>query len=236
MTDIVGPAELRADLAQMIVTDLRGPASPSEQLPGVRTPVREWYLVGMLAPKGTIIDPSRSDGDDLHEENDEAGAPGPDDRPSKTVLFPSSAGMTFAVDFDCPEIVVTAAWGRYEKIPNPDPAAEGNHKSLWQRHPAGGPRRITLVEGDIVAKFPDRSQPEVIVRGRCRRADRCWLVTLFLVNEQLPTDRNIDERWIFQIELSAEAPNGAPVFVGRRSALTDSAREQDPELRHLGLL
>ena len=47
----------------MVVTDLLGPSDPHEQLPGVRSPVREWYLVGMLAPMGTIVDPSRGDGD-----------------------------------------------------------------------------------------------------------------------------------------------------------------------------
>ena len=53
------PANLRAELERLVVTDLLGPSDPHEQLPGVRSPVREWYLVGMLAPMGTIVDPSR---------------------------------------------------------------------------------------------------------------------------------------------------------------------------------
>jgi len=89
------PAELRAELEELIVTDLLGPSDPHERLPGVRSPVREWYLVGLLAPKGTIVDPSRGDGDDLQDE-DEGGAPGPDDRPSKVVLFPLPDGAPAA--------------------------------------------------------------------------------------------------------------------------------------------
>src|SRR5690606_22707253 len=116
------PAELRAELERLVLTDLLGPSDPHEQLPGVRSPVREWYLVGMLAPMGTIVDPSRNDGDDL-QDGDEGGAPGPDDRPSKVVLFPSSAGLTAAVDPACSSLEVSASWGRYEKIDNPDPTA-----------------------------------------------------------------------------------------------------------------
>ena len=67
MTDAPDPVEIRRELEQLIVTDLLGPSDPHEQLPGVRSPVREWYLVGLLAPKGTIVDPSRGDGDDLQD-------------------------------------------------------------------------------------------------------------------------------------------------------------------------
>ena len=118
------PAELRAELERLVMTDLLGPSSPDEQLPGVRTPVREWYLVGMLAPKGTIVDPNRGDDGDLPGD-DEGGAPGPDGQPAKVVLFPSSVGFTAAVELTCSSLTVSASWGRYEKIPNPDPTATG---------------------------------------------------------------------------------------------------------------
>jgi len=235
VNDTPTPAEIRNELEKLIVTDLLGPSDPHEQLPGVRSPVREWYLVGLLAPKGTVVDPSRGDGDDL-QDGDEGGAPGPDDRPAKVVLFPSSAGFSAAVDLSCETLQVSASWGRYEKIDNPDPNAERAYEKLWQRHPAGGSKPITLVEGDIGPVVPDPDQPEVVIRGRCRKTESCWLITLFLVNEQLPTDRNIDERWLFQIELSAAAPGGAPVFVGRKLALPEQVSDSDAEVKHLDLL
>ena len=169
MTEGASPAELRAELERLVLTDLLGPADPHEQLPGVRSPVREWYLVGMLAPRGTIVDPSRADGDDL-QDGDEGGPPGPDDRPSKVVLFPSSAGFTAAVESTCTSLTVTASWGRYEKIPNPDPTATGASQRLWQRHPCGGAVTVTLADGDIGPLRPDPSEPDVVIRGRCRSA------------------------------------------------------------------
>ncbi len=235
MTDAPTPAELRAKLERLVVTDLLGPREPHEQLPGVRSPVRERYLVGMLAPRGTVVDPSRGDGEDL-QDGDEGGAPGPDDRPSQAVLFPSSAGFTAAVEAGCESLKVSAAWGRYEKIANPDPTASDANVRLWQRHPAGGSLDVALVDGEIGPLAPDASQPEVVIRGRCRRTSRCWLITLFLVNGQEPTRTNVDERWLFQIELSAAAPDGSPVFVGRKDALADQSADTDTELRHLDLL
>ena len=235
MIEEKAPAELRAELERLVVTDLLGPSEPHEQLPGKRSPVREWYLVGMLAPKGTVIDPSRGDGDDPVD-GDDGGDPGGDARPAKTVLYPSSAGFTAAVHESCDALNVSASWGRYEKIPNPDPSAIGAYERLWQRHPSGGSLSLRLVEGEIGPLRPDPLQPEVVVRGRCHKAESCWLVTLFLVNEQLPTTTNIDERWLFQIELGAEAPDGSPVFVGRRDAIPEIGGENEPELRHLELL
>ena len=173
---------------------------------------------------------------DLPGGGDDGGAPGPDDRPAKVVLFPSSAGFTVAVDPSCSSLEVTASWGRYEKIDNPDPTATGAHERLWQRHPCGGSIPVPLVEGDIGPLKSDPAQPEVVVRGRCRRTPSCWLVTLFLVNEQLPAPSNIDERWLFQIELAVKATDGSAVFVGRDVALPDQAADSDAELRHLDLL
>ena len=61
-------------------------------------------------------------------------------------------------------------------------------------------------------------------------------MTLFLVNEQLPAPSNIDERWLFQIDLTAEATDGSAVFVGRDVALPDQSGDTDVELRNLDLL
>lgn len=103
-------------------------------------------------------------------------------------------------------------------------------------HPAGGSKEVELVEGDIGPFAPDPAQPQVVVRGRCRRTAHCWLVTLFLVNEQDKVARNVDERWLFQVELVAEAVDGSAPFVGRQVALPAEAASGDDEVRHLDLL
>ncbi|MBK6670722.1 MAG: hypothetical protein IPG46_14020 [Actinobacteria bacterium] len=92
------------------------------------------------------------------------------------------------------------------------------------------------MEGDIGPLVPDPLQPEVVIRGRCRATPNCWLITLFLVNEQMPTATNIDERWLFQIELSAAAADRSAVFVGRQLAPAQRVSHGDSELRHLDLL
>src|SRR5205823_3496147 len=115
-----------------------------------------------------------------------------------------------------------------------DPTATGAYGRLWQRHPVGGSLSLPLGEGDVGPLVPDPAQPEVVVRGRCRRTANCWLVTLFLVNEQMPVRQNVDARWLFQVAVAA--PDGAPVFVGRDVALPDSVDHSDPELAHLDLL
>lgn len=180
-----------------------------------------------------MVDPNRSDGDDL-QDGDDGGGLGKDDRPAKVVLFPSSAGFTAAVDPTYAELEVEASWGRYTKVDNPDPTATGALQRLWQRHPAGGSTSIALAEGEITPFAPDPGQPDVLVRGRC--TPHCWLVTLFLVNEQLPAASNIDERWLFQIELAVRAVDGSAPFVGRQLALPADIGSTDPELRHLDLL
>jgi hypothetical protein len=46
----------------------------------------------------------------------------------------------------------------------------------------------------------DRAQPDVVVRGRARKLDGRWLVSLFLENRQ-PDPRKRDAKpWIFQVE------------------------------------
>ena len=155
MTTPPTPAQLRAELERLVVTDLLGPSDPHEQLPGVRSPVREWYLVGMLAPMGTIVDPSRNDGDDL-QDGDEGGAPGPDDRPAKVVLFPSSAGFTAAVDGSCAALVGVGVLGSLRE----DPPT----RTRRQRAPTSacgsairraGRWSVPLTEGDLGRLVPD---------------------------------------------------------------------------------
>ena len=91
-------------------------------------------------------------------------------------------------------------------------------------------------EGDVGPLVPDPAQPEVVVRGRCRRTANCWLVTLFLVNEQLPVRQNVDERWLFQVELAAAAPDGRRCSSAATSPCRTSGAAPIPELRHLDLL
>jgi hypothetical protein len=55
------PSALRAELQRIIVADLLGPVGGEDEELPARRQVRDRYLVGGLAPKGSIgVDPERS--------------------------------------------------------------------------------------------------------------------------------------------------------------------------------
>ena len=215
------PADLRRELEQLVVGDLLGPAGgENETLPG-RTRVRDRYLVGMLAPAGTVaVDPERADGAAVNGDTAPAEDSSLDDASAaQPNLFPSSFGFTCVIASGTDELVVTARWGRYLKE---KAEAEGDARTgtAWRRHPAGGSATVALADGELGPESVDSEQADVVVRGRAApTATGGWLVTLFLVNEQSTPKLNKDEAWLFQAELSVAAPDGAAVFVGRNEAI-----------------
>ncbi len=230
------PAEMRAELEELIVGELHGPAGGErEQLPG-RGRVSERYITGLLAPRASLaIDPERlerSEGvgvstaasDDSGSDDTEAAA--------KPLLFPSSVGMSFTVVDGTAELAVTASWGRYLK----EVAGEGEGaRTIWQRHPVSGIVRVPVVEGEVTSLVPVDEQPNVVVRGKVTRLLQGWLLSLFLVNEQEAPDKNKDEAWLFQVSLTAEAPDGAAVFCGRADVLGNETPAEVDELALLDL-
>jgi hypothetical protein len=241
---VPSPAALRREFEALVINDLLGPAGgPDETLPVIAgSKVRDRYLVGMLAPQDTIaLDPERTDraGADSGDTAEEAAA---DDAVSATrSLFPSSVGLSFAVDGSITQLTVTANWGRYLKeTREPElvepaateqsdkgaadgtaPATASPHRPsrVWQRYPAGGSVPLDLVDGELGPVSIDDEQRDVVVRGRATRTHGQWLVTLFLVNNQ-PTPRdNKDEAWLFQPELSITGTDQDAIFIGRHEVL-----------------
>ena len=114
------PAQLRDELEQLTVAHLRGPeGGEQEELPG-EIQVRDYYILGMLAPRDA--EAPRESADSATDDSE----PGEDEEPSSAVsLFPSTLGLTFAVDPTAAEVVVDAHWGRYtkEKVKDEDKPA-----------------------------------------------------------------------------------------------------------------
>lgn len=252
------PEQIRAEFERLIVDDLYGPAGgESEQLTDLRPSER--YLVGMLAPKGTLAaDPERQD--DARVEQTDGEEAMPEAPASPAALLPASKGLSFSVARDAGRLLVTASWGQYtreeadaartdpeqnDKAQSPDAPAAAVGKGtvrVWQRQPAGGSVSLDLpIEGgDVGPVVFDSQVPEVVVTGRVTARGDYLLVSLFLVNEQDPKRRNKDERWLFQAEFSVTADDGSAVFVGRDLLLGDrsvtaSDREQD-EVKQLEML
>ena len=111
------PASLRRELEDLVVGDLLGPSGgDDETLPG-RIRVRDRYLVGMLAPAGTVaLDPERADGAAVNGDTAPVEDSSLDDATAaQPNLFPSSFGFTCVAAPGTSELLVTASWGRYSK-------------------------------------------------------------------------------------------------------------------------
>lgn len=217
--------QMRDELEHMIAADLLGPAGGPEEEVAERR-VSERYVTGMLAPRRQRIHPP--------EEFDELAVGGggtaedgiPDaSAPQNSTAFPSSFGMTFSVAGDAESIHMTARWGRYRRAPSASlKSKDGNAARVWKREAVeavSGP--VPLSEGAFAEWVVTEEQPEIVVRGTVRRHEEHWIVSLFLVNGQSEPKVRRDEAWIFQPELSVEAPDGAPIF-RQRPRLRDPGR------------
>ncbi len=223
------PSALRDELQRLVLLDLLGPAGGAEEELD-ESSVRDRYLVGMLAPRETQMQPEELDELAVPEEssaedglNDDAALP-------IASLCPSSIGMSFNVDGTAASLLVSASWGYYRRAKSETvKTSKGNAKTTWQRQPMGGePQTIPLREGPIAPWSPEpEEQPDVVVRGLVRRRDTFWSVTLFLVNEQREPQQGRDQAWVFQPELSAASPDGQPIFCHR--ATPQRYRQTDEE-------
>jgi len=167
------PLQLRAELQDMVRKDLLGPAGgPYEEVD--ERNVRGRYILGLLAPKGQSI---------LPDEQDELAVDGAgDDQDGKTEvalpqtasMLPSSIGLTFSLEGTAESIEVTARWGRYQRVRSQTLVDDkGEPRLVWKREPVEGVSDpIPLKPGDLGPWVPDPDNPDVYVRGLCRRRGR----------------------------------------------------------------
>lgn len=198
-----------------MLDDLLGPlGGPEEEFSG-ENPV-DRYPLGRLAPHGVDLEPEALDelsgaaASDLVESGQEASAP---NVPS---LNPSALGFSCRVDGQVTELMVAAKWGRYERVRSEREETAG--RTVWRRDQRGGTVRVRLAEGLIDPLPVDPEHPHVVVRGRCRRHEGDWLVSLYVENGQSqPASKRDPSAWIFQVEMSATGPGDEPVFLPRAS-------------------
>lgn len=218
------PQELRDKLAALVVRDLLGPEGDEpEELTG--NPL-DHYIVGRLAPGGVrdeddgIVKPVGKEiaPDTLDEpgmmpdQETESGDPEPS-APNVPSLHPSTLGMTVRFEDGVEEVAVDCAWARYERG---ESQIEGNPRRVYHRVPCAGRVTVKLVEGKLSAQpVHARDFPHIVVRGRARRHEGSWLVSLFLVNGQ--EDRPGCAHWMFQASMTVAGPPGTAPFLPRRA-------------------
>ena len=230
---------MRADLVESARLDLLGPVDEHELLFDYR--VRDRYLVGMLATDGTVAtEPAQTDDEspDADKSAAEAHDEATNQEPGKAMLFPSSLGMSFAVEPGTESIQALATWGEYRRVDNPVPPDErpdwqqdDKFNRCWQRTPRSAETPIMLDEGSLGPYDFDGAHGIVRISGTCRTADTGFrLVTLFFHNRQLIPGSNPDECWLFQPVLEVTSPNGGAAFAGRGEAAgvaSESATTED---------
>lgn len=221
------PRQMRADLVESARLDLLGPVDEHELLFDYR--VRDRYLVGMLATDGTVateLAMSDDESPDADQAAPEAHDEVVDQEPGKAMLFPSSLGMSFAVEPGTDTIRALSTWGEYRRVDNPIPPEErpdwqqdDKFNRCWQRSPRSGEALITLIDGNLGPFDVDAAHGVVRISGTCRTAPSGFrLVTLFLHNRQQVPGSNPDEAWLFQPVLEVTSTDGSAVFAGRGEA------------------
>lgn len=218
---IVSGASLRQEFEDLIRRDLLGPAAGEEETITEQS-VRNRYLLGMLAPLNiteTDEEPLDELADDT-EDNPEEGTAEPSTPAPKRNATPSAMGLSFCCGVEETDIQVKARWGQYLR----EQDADGN--SVWRRHPRGGTQTVPLTEGNLLPWAPDKDAPNVVVRGRMRRRDGHWSITLFLSNEQ-QENRPREVYWLFQAQLEIRGRFAQRPSQGHVSTLDAVSRLED---------
>jgi Helicase conserved C-terminal domain len=235
---------IRDRLVQALRFDLLGPESPNEvlsQSPATR------YLVGMLAPQGTEMDPAE---DDHGEAAGEQGDPGEPPAPVSLSLAPSAIGISFVAAPNPESLEATAAWGEYEKAErtsevdpedakdigrdeDPDATAKKKRKQYeWRRRQYSVKLALSPIESGRSA--PVQIGSGIRVEWIARPVGDKWVISVFLVNDRkAPANkRPPDEMWIYQPQLRVSG-TGAP-FLARR--IDKTSADPDPDVASADLM
>ena len=127
-------AVIRDELHGLVLADLYGPLGGETEEFGNERPT-DRYIVGRLAPDGTVIEPDNQDetadsnGADLGEDQPEPSAP------NIVSIAPSAMGCTSYVAGDTAELSVHAEWAWYRRTASETESEQGR---IWQRVPVQG--------------------------------------------------------------------------------------------------
>lgn len=199
--------QVRSELERFLVRDLLGPwAGDAEVLPAGTVP-SERYILGVLSPKGEVLEPETIDA----TASDDGSGEGTSEVTAAAAagsMAPASMGLSFSLPLDVKSVSVNASWARYEQGDSDTELTEaGIPRLVWKRVERGGviPLDVTVPDLTVV---PDTSQPEVVVRARCRTQKSCLVVDVALVNAQHEPDERKDAAKIFQVRLEVTAADG----------------------------
>ncbi|MGH3423051.1 MAG: DISARM system helicase DrmA, partial [Streptosporangiaceae bacterium] len=133
---------------------------------------------------------------------------------------------------DTAKLAVKAEWAWYQRT---EPSTESEPGRVWQRVPVHGAAVIPLTEGDLGTHQVNAEHPQVVVRGRARRHDGNWLISVFLVNAQARPSSLPDSAWLVQAGLTLTAPDRAPAFLPRPDGISGGDAADKAEQKRLAM-
>lgn len=233
--------DFRDRLLRGLERDLLGPSREDEVL---SDPPITRYITGILFPTDNNASPPEQDGE-LDDEVDEGGPP---DAPVAMahVRYPSSMGLTFAVDLAVTrKVTVAIQAARYEPSEPPEPD-EGEEASgpgprrrrarsiQWRRMPIEVPPIVVDVGNAGDERRPVAEGLELFIRVRHPDDRGLTAVTLILINLLKAARRQLrDEFAFFQPQIQVTAPLDTSAFVGRRLS---GHQTDDADIRSYSLL
>ena len=219
--------DFRERLTKELIRDLRGPASPTEE---INDRPLDRYIIGILYPQtGEPID-----GDKDEDQIDE-GAETPADPPvaMANLRYPSSMGMTFGVNVNvAKEIQLSILSARYEES-NP---SSGATQKKWRRIAISPEPVILPVNKPLNQYHPQPLAPGLELFYRVRTPDKNGTasVTAILVNKHLVKQGELrDAQAFFQSEIRASTTTDEAAFVERPKRVHHG---NDEDLRSYRLL
>ena len=237
------PADIRRELEERIINDLRGPAAgPEEEVEEAH--VTERYLVGVLAPIRCNRDNSANTETPVEEQPElqdslvladkDSTEEGSADTniPATGSMFPASMGMTFCVDGNTKALKITAQWGHYSRQTSTTPKEDGSPRRVWKRQPIGGTVILDLDVDRPIDLAPAANQAAaVFLKGQIRQLDGDWIVSLFLVNGQHEPAQNKDSAWLFQPQISVGSTDPAVPDIFIRKPIKQHTAAVDPVIQ-----
>jgi len=205
------PREARTALVDVLHFELLGPFGPEEVIE--ESPLTR-YLVGMLAPFGTLVAPEDIEDFSASGDADEEPGAGRDvedqqgeverDPPMSQALSPSSIGLSCLVAKSMTPLRVKVFWGDYvradregdddvsaepleEAVPSDDGTGKKKRRppQRWRRVPATPDAiDIELAPGEGLKRSRARGDDEIWVEHLTRPIGEAWAVSVFLVNRR----------------------------------------------------
>ncbi len=219
------PSEIRQHLLEALEADLIGPFVPDTHAQGgqeiLPLPPSRWYLTGFLSPQGgrapDADDTESTDGELAAGEDKQSEDAGSDEpEPKRPVRFPASMGLSVFLPPGTGDSIEVDVWyADYDKV-EVALEKEDRKQTGWKRVPHG-PVRASVPLDAVLLQSKGVDVPlsrGLTLRGELRTTAMEGLqqgtrvLSLFLVNERTPLERDRDLNFVFQVRLALHYDKG----------------------------